>query len=177
MNNNPPRVKKKALDPAKLSLASMQTGGQVETRHKRLAEAIVCRLPTYLSCIKSSLSFSLLTFVFAVMNCNCTRRLVHYHYYYSHLLFVCPLPPHHSFFLFSHTHTHSLSLILLTLSLSLFLKRLRQGQIKDEVDDGEKGNESDLLPIKGLSSQAMWPASTWMHHCRKFPGSRGSRQQ
>lgn len=68
----PPRVKKKALDPAKLSLASMQTGGQVETRHKRLAEAIVCRLPTYLSCIKSSLSFSLLTFVFAVMNCNCT---------------------------------------------------------------------------------------------------------
>lgn len=47
VEQQPPRVKKKALDPAKLSLASMQTGGQVETRHKRLAEAIVVPI-TYL---------------------------------------------------------------------------------------------------------------------------------
>ena len=134
VEQQPPRVKKKALDPAKLSLASMQTRGQVETRHKRLAEAIVCRLPTCLSCIKSSLSFSLLTFVFAVMNCNCTRRLVSF-YSLSLLLFpliICgapPPPPPFFFCSLTHTHTHSLSLSLslLTLSLSLFLKRLRQG--------------------------------------------------
>lgn len=105
-------------------------------------------------------------FCFAVMNCNYTS-FTHNHYYYSILLIVSLLPP--TLFLISHhtphTHTYSFSL-----SLSLFFARTSlSGFGKD------KGDERDLLPIKGFSSQAMWPASTWMHHCRKLPGLWGSR--
>lgn len=39
--------KKESSRPGKAFLAFVQIWGQVETRHKRLAEAIVCRLPMY----------------------------------------------------------------------------------------------------------------------------------
>lgn len=123
VEQQPLRVKKKALDPAKLSLPLCRLGS---SRDEAQAS---CRSHRVVHKVKSVFS-SPHVFVFAIMNCNCTSWLVLLTVIIIIPFIICvSSSPPLSFFDLSLSLTHTLSLSYsLTLSFSkTSSSRLNQG--------------------------------------------------